>query len=246
MFRVELSESFQELKRGETLSEQDHQDSTRETEQLAALADLSDWEFDRLLFDEKIRSLSEVHWTPIKVARRAAELLSSRGNCRILDVGSGAGKFCFLGALSTQCVFVGIERRKPLVDCSQSLVKRWGLPRTSFVHGDAADLNWRDFDGIYLYNPFFENVVDTIRLEPLFKLSQETFQSYIRMTQDKLHDMRPGTRVATFFGFGGKLPSSYRLEREERFRGGPLQLWVKQAIPTSVQLPLNFRSEPRI
>ena len=71
----------------------------------------SDADFDALCGSE-IRKLSRIHWTPCKVATLAAELLVKSPDDRILDVGSGAGKFCILGALHTPARFVGVEKRK--------------------------------------------------------------------------------------------------------------------------------------
>ncbi|MBI3542695.1 MAG: hypothetical protein HY075_05405 [Deltaproteobacteria bacterium] len=58
------------------------------------------------------------------MARRAAELLTDGRAARVLDVGSGAGKFCLVGALSSKGRFVGIERQRRLVDLSRELAAR--------------------------------------------------------------------------------------------------------------------------
>src|SRR3954452_18195742 len=60
-------------------------------------AAVPDAEFDRL-FPDELRDRSYLHWTPVEVAVRAAELLapSPRG-IRVLDVGAGVGKLCLIG-----------------------------------------------------------------------------------------------------------------------------------------------------
>ena len=204
--------------------------------------EFTDRQFDRI-YDENIRNLSKVHWTPVRVARRAAELLSDGPQSKILDVGSGPGKFCLVGALSTDALFFGIERRKLLFDLSGQLAKRYKVSRAQFILGDAAELDWSGFDGFYLYNPFYENISDPIRFEPLVALSEDRYKKYVAMTQAKLRDLPEGTRVVTFHGFGGELPLAYRLSREERFRDGILQLWVKQASDLEVRLPPEIWSE---
>ena len=213
-------------------------------DRLKPLAELSDWEFDQLFFDDKARRLSEVHWTPVRVAKRAAELLSGGPKSRILDVGSGAGKFCLVGALSTDAQFFGVERRQALADYSRSLIKRQGVPRVSIIDGDASDLDWGLFDGIYLFNPFYENLVDVIRFEPLVELSLDRFNEYVRITRTKLRDLKPGTRVVTYHGFGGELPCGYRLDQEYRFSRGTLQLWIKEAAHVNLEISPIVWQEP--
>src|SRR5207244_1254082 len=61
---------------------------------------VADGVFDRM-FPTELRFVSFQHWTPVAVARRAAELLVGAGARRLLDVGSGPGKFCIVGALTT-------------------------------------------------------------------------------------------------------------------------------------------------
>ena len=77
---------------------------------LKNLHDLTDEEFD-LIFPLEIRRKSATHFTPIKIAKAAAQFLATEPNIRILDVGSGAGKFCFVGALTTNAHFTGVEQR---------------------------------------------------------------------------------------------------------------------------------------
>ena len=76
--------------------------------------ELTDLEFDRV-YPSWVRRLSDMHWTPVEVARRAAALLAVDPTTRVLDVGSGVGKFCLIGALTTRATFVGIEQRENLV-----------------------------------------------------------------------------------------------------------------------------------
>src|SRR3954471_8285376 len=83
----------------------------------------SDVEFDDV-YDPEIRALSPQHWTPVQVAARAATLLTQAGATRILDVGSGAGKFCIAGALSTDAHFTGVERRGRLVETARRAATR--------------------------------------------------------------------------------------------------------------------------
>ena len=56
--------------------------------------------FDQL-YPRISRFRSSVHWTPVEVAIRVAELLDGAPGGQILDVGAGVGKACIIGALTT-------------------------------------------------------------------------------------------------------------------------------------------------
>jgi SAM-dependent methyltransferase len=117
----------------------------------------SDLEFDAA-YDERVRELSEQHWTPVRIAARAAHLLTHAGATRILDVGAGVGKFCIVGALSTDAHFVGVEWRGDLVEIARRTAVRFGAARASFVHASVDTFAFDGFDGFYLYNPFYEQI----------------------------------------------------------------------------------------
>ena len=89
--------------------------------------DTSDAQLDALL-PEAVRRVSSVYWTPVRVARRAAQIFDDLGISRVLDVGSGPGKFCIVaGARVPRMSFVGIEHRPHLVAAAQSLAASVGL-----------------------------------------------------------------------------------------------------------------------
>src|SRR5713226_861432 len=65
---------------------------------------VEDERFD-LIYPPEIRDLSCRHWTPVAVARKAAEFLVNERETRVLDLGCGPGKFCIVGALTTEAHF---------------------------------------------------------------------------------------------------------------------------------------------
>jgi hypothetical protein len=67
----------------------------------------ADGAFDRFL-PERLRAVSPFYWSPLAVAQRAAEWFSDAGVQNVVDIGSGAGKFCVAGALFGQCRFTGV------------------------------------------------------------------------------------------------------------------------------------------
>ena len=200
----------------------------RVVRRLEAGAQLSDPDFDRI-YPDWARRLSDVHWTPVDIARRAAELLAVDSNTRILDVGSGVGKFCLIGALSTTATFLGVEQRDNLVQVARQTSQRCGVARTQFIHGNMLDLDWNKFDAFYLYNPFYEHIsADYLTpIETVIELDPDLFRQYVVATCNKLLSAREGTRVVTYHGFGGVMPHEYRLLLREPAGSSYLEVWEK-------------------
>ena len=191
---------------------------------------VSDNEFDKAVFLPAYRGLvSRLHWTPMDVAVRAATLLAGGGCRRILDIGAGVGKFCIVGALTTSADFVGVEQRVRLVEAARTAAERAGASRASFVHANVVDIDFADFDGVYLYNPFYEQVaVEEIPIDDTIEPSYGRYLEYVAMTTRKLREMRPGTRVVIYSGFGGDMPSEYeRVPVRHRF-WTYFELWVRR------------------
>src|SRR5580693_8048600 len=68
------------------------------------------------LYPPSVRSLSTRHWTPLHITRRVAQYLTPTDNVKVLDIGSGVGKFCMAAAhFSPSGFFYGVEQRKDLV-----------------------------------------------------------------------------------------------------------------------------------
>lgn len=189
---------------------------------------LDDAFFDRI-YPEWAASLSRIHWTPIPVIRRATELLvAGRPEARVLDVGSGAGKFCLAGSILCSARFTGIEHRPRLHELSRRLVAHYRIPRVRFVLGELCELDWRDFDAVYLYNPFQEYKTPHQRIDSEIELRRGDFDRYVSAVQERLRQMPAGARVVTYHGFGGAMPRGYRrLAGEFCFRG-PLECWEKR------------------
>ena len=170
-----------------------------------------DEEFD-LLLPEELRAHSRVHFTSVAFALRAARFLVQGPGAKILDVGSGAGKFAVIGALATQGSFTGIERRPALVAAARDLATRCRAKRAKFLEGDAQTVDFAGFDGLYLYNPFGENLLAAgERLADDAGLSLEQHEEEVRFTLAQLDAARPGTRLAVLNGFGADTPRSWDL-----------------------------------
>jgi SAM-dependent methyltransferase len=185
-----------------------------------------DDDFDALL-PEPHRTKAAIHFTPVQVARRAAELLAP--SQYVLDVGSGVGKFCIVAAARAPVTkFVGVEQRRDLVEIADRIRRGRRLRNVAFVHGDAFALDWTAFDAFYLFNPFGELRVDTI--DRAIVSDVERYRSAVRGVRDRLARARIGTRVVTYHGFGASLPDGYSLLAMEVAGTGRLALWVREQV----------------
>ncbi len=187
-------------------------------------APVDDPVFDRL-YPDHVRRLSRVHWTPVSVALRAAALLAPEAGMQVLDVGAGPGKLCCIGALGHGGSWHGIELNPTLVAAATAVAVRLEVvDRTSFQAGDMQQLDWDRFDSLYFYNPFesllFGGPVDDDRWA--------VFADQVARTEERLSALSTGTRVVTFHGFGGEMPSSFALTFMESVGDGELALWIKQ------------------
>jgi SAM-dependent methyltransferase len=185
-----------------------------------------DRHFDQV-YPPALRALSREHWTPVRVARRAAQLLAEAEATSILDVGSGPGKFCIVGALTSSLAFAGIERRRFLVDAARSAAARLGVRDVRFTQGNMVDFDFSSHDGFYLFNPFFEQVGRRVPpIDAEVGRSAQLYRIYVGTIERKLAAARPGAAVVTYHGFGGTL-SGFRQLHREQIGAGPLTLWKK-------------------
>jgi len=206
---------------------------------LVRRAQVSDAELDQV-FPEELRDRSHLHWTPVAIAIRAAELLAPTPDLRVLDVGAGVGKVCVVGALVTGAMWWGIEQDLALVAAANHAA--WALDidrRTRFVHGDGSRLVWDEFDAFYFYNPF-GTLILAPHASPFVRYA--TIQNTLRRVERRLASMREGTRIVTYYGFGGKLPAGYALISREPAGGDALELWIRDAPPAEPSQDLALAS----
>ena len=149
----------------------------------------------------------------VGIARRAWQLFAELGVERVLDVGSGAGKFCLVaGAVSSALSFHGIEQREGLVRGARELGERLGVANARFSVGDAMAAPWSGFDGLYFFNPFGENIhASDERIDSSVELSDERYEHEVELSEQKLAAAAVGTVVITYHGFGGRIPGAYEL-----------------------------------
>ncbi len=178
------------------------------------------------LYPDQVRLLAARHWTPVRVAQRASFFLAVEDDARILDIGSGVGKFCLSAAYyAPTSHFYGIEQRKDLVAYAQSAKDTLGLTNVSFTHGNFTQLDLRDYDHFYFYNSFYENLAGTDKIDEHIAYSGELYNYYNCYLYTQLEQMPPGTRLATFYSLEGEVPPAYHVVGSEL--DNLLKFWIK-------------------
>lgn len=191
---------------------------------------LSDRAFDRFL-PHHLRPVSAQHWTPLKVALRVAEWLNEVGVTNVVDIGSGAGKFCVAAAMATRCSFIGVEQRPHFVDAARALARKFAVDdRVDFVHGALNHNTIPSADAYYLFNPFAENLFESDEhLGDDVELSPERYARDIAVMEEILIRAPVGTYVIKYNGFGGRMPASYRRVFAALDLENTLRMWRKDA-----------------
>jgi len=162
------------------------------------------------LYPPTIQRLAQRHWTPLNVAQQAVEFLAPAAGVRVLDIGSGVGKFCLAGAYyKRDAFFYGVEQRKDLVGHARVAKRAIGLSNVSFIHGNFTSLNLNEYDHFYFYNSFYENIKGTPKIDHNVSFSETLYNYYNRYLFKKLEEMPAGTRVVTRCSWEDKIPSSY-------------------------------------
>ena len=201
----------------------------RVAEALQTRAHTTNNAFDRHL-PRELRVVSGQHWTPISVAARAAEWLDELEVRTVVDIGSGAGKFCVAAALAGHCNFMGLEQRPRLVAAARALARLFEVEdRVCFVEGALGDVAIPVVDAYYLYNPFGENLLGPGEyLDEDVELSDERYQRDIKTVERLFQQARVGTCILIYNGFGGRVPDSYDEVRVDRELPNVLRMWRKE------------------
>lgn len=165
----------------------------------------------------------------MSVVQRVATWLQEIGVQTVVDIGSGAGKFCVVSALLTRCRFVGLEQRASLVSVARDLAETFGVSdRVSFIHGSFSAESVPAADAYYLFNPFGEYIFETsLYDEPGVSYSDESYEGDVGAAFMFLSHAPAGTFVITLNGYGGKFPRTYEQIDIGLGLPGTLRLWKK-------------------
>lgn len=186
----------------------------------------SDDEIFNKLYPLNIQQKAAKHWTRLEVAKVAADFLAPNKDARVLDIGSGVGKFCIAAAhFKPEAVFYGVEQRKDLVQHAINCSSQVDVYNVSFKHGNFTQLDFRQFNGFYFYNSFYENITFADRIDDEIQYSTSLFNYYNRYLYKQLEQMPSGTRIATFHSLEEEIPPGYYVVKTEFDK--LLKFWLK-------------------
>lgn len=178
------------------------------------------------LYPKPIEEVAEKHWTPINVAKKAAAFLAISADVKVLDIGSGSGKFCLVAAHENPLTaFYGVEQRQNLVDLSTELAKELELENLTFICDNICNIDFGKYNHFYFYNSFYENVPGTQKIDSSIKYSEELYNYYNRYLYKQLKKRPAGTRLVTYHSFGIEIPPGYEVVNTDY--NDFLKFWVK-------------------
>lgn len=178
-------------------------------------------------FPERIRKISKVHWTPLAIAKKAATFLAPLPGSKILDIGSGIGKFCLTGAhFFPTSEFHGVEQRRELVDLAVEAQIRSSVENVQFLHGNFTELDLGYYNSIYFYNAFAENIVEFALIDDSIEYSMALYLYYSSYLCRSLENMVSGTRLVTYHGYEHEIPAGYELVDHNADKS--LKMWIKK------------------
>ncbi|WP_449397566.1 methyltransferase domain-containing protein [Chryseobacterium wanjuense] len=116
--------------------------------QLRQNKDVKDSVFDQI-YPPHVKVVAERHWTPVAIAKKAAEYLAEKPGRKVLDIGAGAGKFCLVGAVSTNGFFYGVEQRASLTRISRKIAKKNNIINVEFINSNINEVSFADYEAFY-------------------------------------------------------------------------------------------------
>jgi SAM-dependent methyltransferase len=171
-----------------------------------------------------MRHLATMHWTRAAIARMATQYLVTSSDTKVLDIGSGVGKFCIVGAAFSNAFFTGVEQRKKLCDVANKIAGEYKLTNTQFIHANITSIDFSNYDAFYFYNSFHENMERTAAIDNSIPLEPSLYFLYSKYLAEQFDKLPVGTRLVTFWS-DNQVPISYELLYSELY--GALKFWRK-------------------
>lgn len=206
---------------------------TRVNQEESLNMNIDDAAFENAL-KKSVQGHSYIHWTPIEVIKAAVDWLGTGNSTsdgkpsanRILDIGSGVGKFCLIGAMNSKAHFTGVETRKNLVDEAVNMKKQLQLKNVDFIHSDVKEIDFSNFTSFYFYNPFCELMALSGTIDDQIKFDEEAYYIYQDFVADQLKRTPKGTKLVKYCS--PDLDISMDFDLKDMYFEGLLQLWEKR------------------
>ncbi|MBB4807157.1 hypothetical protein HNP38_002461 [Chryseobacterium defluvii] len=192
--------------------------------QLRQNIDVKDAVFNEI-YPPGIQAVADMHWTPVAVAKLAAEYLVEKPGRKVLDIGSGAGKFCLVGAASTNGFFFGVEQRPSLTKISKKIAERHSITNVEFINSNINEISFSDYEAFYFFNSFFENIDILHPIDDTILPDSDLYHAYSDYVKEQLHKTPVGTRLVTYWSKWDEIPSNFELV--DSACNGFLSFWKK-------------------
>lgn len=189
---------------------------------------VKDKDFDKI-YPEAIRELSDRHFTEVEVAIKAAQFLVTKPKQRILDIGSGVGKFCFVAGAYADAQFTGVEYRKHFVQLCDNLTIKYRFKNVNFIHSNIKEIDFKNYDSFYFFNSFLEHLDVTAKIDDSVDVNIDNFRKYSEFLELQFENLPIGTRIVSYHAKPNQIPESYKLVSAHF--DGLLKCWEKTSNP---------------
>ncbi len=109
--------------------------------------------------------------TPARIVLNLSRRLQLSHDDVVYDLGAGLGRVAIIMGLVSSAQIKGVEYEPAYVEYARLRAESLNLARTTFINGDARDVDYADGTVFYLYTPFKGSVLQTV-LERLRAESQ--------------------------------------------------------------------------
>jgi len=89
--------------------------------------------------------------------------------------------------------------------------EKLGRLHVKFVHKNFTQIDLKEFDGFYFYNPFLKSIPGTEKIDDSIAYSPEFISLLQSLLIPPAEEMPAGTRVASYCSWGDEIPPGYRL-----------------------------------
>lgn len=170
--------------------------------------DVSDEEFNHI-YPPHANKIADTHFTPINVAKTAVAFLVVNERTKVLDVGSGTGKFCMIGASRTNATFHGVEQRAWMIDLANLIAWERQISNVKFFHMNLMRFPIKEYDSIYFFNSFYENIDSFAKIDDTVPVGYSYYEKYNNYLISQLELTKPKTRLATYWVSRNDVPEVF-------------------------------------